>query len=285
MAPRPNWKGYLKLSLVSCSISLYPATSERERVSFNQINKTTGNRIRYRKVDAETGDEVENADIVKGYQVDKNVYITVEDDEIEALQVESSHTIEIDSFVPKKQLDERYYDSPYYIVPNDKVGQDAFAVIRDAMKAKGMVGLGRVVIAKRERPIILEPMGKGMRGVTLRYPYEIRDEKEYFAEIPDVKIPGEMLKLTEHIVDSKAGEFDPSKFVDEYEDAVVEMLKKKQAGKAVSKVAARAPARTTGNVIDLLKRSLEMEKKGGRKSPPLQPAMPAKAKKRAKARA
>jgi DNA end-binding protein Ku len=260
VAPRPNWKGYLKLSLVSCSISLYPATSERERVSFNQINKNTGNRIRYRKVDAETGDEVEAPDIIRGYQVDKNVYITVEDDEIEALQVESSHTIEIDSFVPKKQLDERYYDSPYYVAPNDKVGQDAFAVIRDAMKAKGMVGLGRVVIAKRERPIVLEPMGKGMRGITLRYPYEIRDEKEYFAEIPDVKIPGEMLKLTEHIVDSKSAEFDPTKFVDHYEDAVVEMLKKKQAGKAVPKVAARAPTRTGGNVIDLLKRSLEMEK-------------------------
>jgi DNA end-binding protein Ku len=285
VAPRPNWKGYLKLSLVSCSISLYPATSERERVSFNQINKNTGNRIRYRKVDAETGDEVDNADIIKGYQVDKNVYITVEDDEIEALQVEASHTIEIDSFVPKKQLDERYYDSPYYIAPNDKVGQDAFAVIRDAMKAKGMVGLGRVVIAKRERPIILEPMGKGMRGITLRYPYEIRDEKDYFDEIPDLKIPGEMLKLTEHIVDSKTGDFDPSKFVDDYENAVVEMLKKKQAGKAVSKVAARAPARTGGNVIDLLKRSLEMEKKSGRKSPPLQPAMPKANKKRAKARA
>jgi DNA end-binding protein Ku len=285
VAPRPNWKGYLKLSLVSCSISLYPATSERERVSFNQINKNTGNRIRYRKVDAETGDEVDNTDIIKGYQVDKSVYITVEDDEIEALQVEASHTIEIDSFVPKKQLDERYYDSPYYIAPNDKVGQDAFAVIRDAMKAKGMVGLGRVVIAKRERPIILEPMGKGMRGITLRYPYEIRDEKDYFDEIPDLKIPGEMLKLTEHIVDSKTGEFDPSKFVDDYENAVVEMLKKKQAGKAVSKVAPRAPARTGGNVIDLLKRSLEMEKKSGRKSPPLQPAMPKANKKRAKARA
>ena len=161
MAPRPNWKGYLKLSLVSCAIALYPATSDRERVSFNQLNKNTGNRIRYKKVDAETGDEVPSEDIIKGYQVDKNVYVTVDDEEIEALQVEASHTIEIDSFVPMAEIDARYFDAPYYIVPNDNVGQDAFAVIREAMRSKGTVGIGRVVISKRERPIILKPDGKG----------------------------------------------------------------------------------------------------------------------------
>jgi DNA end-binding protein Ku len=139
VAPRPNWKGYLKLSLVSCSIALYPATSATERVSFNQLNRNTGNRIKYKKVDAETSEEVESADIVKGYQVEKDVYLQVEDEEIEALQVESSHTIEIDKFVPAEQIDERFYDSPYYIVPNDKVGQDAFAVIREAMREKKTV--------------------------------------------------------------------------------------------------------------------------------------------------
>ena len=164
MAPRPNWKGFLKLSLVSCSVSLYPATSASERVSFNQINKTTGNRIRYKKVDGDTGEEVSQADIVKGYQVEKNVYVTVDDEELEALQVDSSHTIEIDKFVPLTDIDERYFDAPYYIVPNDEVGQDAFAVIRDAMRSKKMVGLGRVVIAKRERPIILASVGQGPRG-------------------------------------------------------------------------------------------------------------------------
>ena len=285
MAPRPNWKGYLKLSLVACPIALYPATSTTERVSFNQINKNTGNRIRYRKVDEETEEPVEQADIIKGYQVEKNVYVHVEDEDLEALQVESTHTIEIDKFVPRKQLDERYFDSPYYIVPNDKVGQDAFAVIRDAMKGKGVVGLGRVVLAKRERPIILEPFGKGMRGMTLRYPYEVRDEKEYFAEIPDMKIPSDMLKLAEHIVETKSEDFDPTTFVDTYEEAVVEMLRNKQAGKAISKTATKAPGKLVGNVIDLLKRSLEMEKRSGKtKSPPLQPALPkAKAKKRIRA--
>ena len=161
MAPRPNWKGYLKLSLVSCSIALYPATSAGERVSFNQLNKKTGNRIRYKKVDAETDEEVDSSDIIKGYQVDKNVYVHVDDEEIEALRVEATHTIEIEKFVPLSQIDARYYDSPYYVVPNDKVGQDAFAVIREAMRDKKMVGVGKVVISKRERPIILEPFGKG----------------------------------------------------------------------------------------------------------------------------
>src|SRR5262249_24286951 len=158
-------------SLVSGPVALYPATSASDRVSFNQINKNTGNRIRYKKVDGETGDEVDSIDIVKGYQVDKNVYVTVEDEELEAIEVESTHTIEIDTFVPADSIDERFDDNPYYIVPNDKVGQDAFAVIRDAMKAKDMVGVGRVVIAKRERPIVLAPLEKGLRGMTLRYPY------------------------------------------------------------------------------------------------------------------
>ena len=282
MAPRPYWKGYLKLSLVSCPIALYPATSATERVSFNQINKNTGNRIRYQKVDAETEEPVEPADIIKGYPVEKNVYVTLEDEELEALQIESTHTIEIDKFVPRKQLDERYYDSPYYVVPNDTVGQDAFAVIRDAMKGKGMVGLGRVVLSKRERPILLEPYGKGLRAMTLRYPYEVRDEKDYFEDIPDVKIPAEMLKLAEHILDTKAADFDPSRFVDTYETAVVDLLKKKQAGKAVAKSSPKSKPAQTSNIIDMLKRSLELEKKGKVKSPSIVPDAP-KAKKRARA--
>jgi DNA end-binding protein Ku len=283
MAPRPNWKGYLKLALVSCAIALYPATSASERVSFNQLNKKTGNRIRYKKVDAETEDEVESGDIVKGYQIDKGVYVQVENEELEDLQVESSHTIEIDKFVPREQIDSRYFDSPYYIVPNDTVGQDAFAVIREAMKGKGMVGLGRVVISKRERPIILEPLGKGLRGMTLRYPYEVRKEDEYFADSPDVKVSGEMLKLAEHIVETKEADFDPSEFVDTYETAVVDLLKQKQAGKVIKHKATAAPAKQSGNVIDLLKKSLELSKNSGRtKAPPLQPAMP-KARKKARA--
>jgi DNA end-binding protein Ku len=281
MAPRPNWKGYLKLSLVACPIALYPATSSSDRVSFRQINRKTGHRLRQQLVDEVTREPVEAEDKGRGYEVDKNVFIPVDDEELEALQVESSQTIEIDKFVPRAEVDERYYDSPYYIVPTDEVGQEAFAVIREAMRGKKMVGLGRVVISKRERPIILEPLGKGLRGMTLRYPYEVREEADYFRDIKDVKVSGEMLKLAEHILDSKAAAFDPKEFVDHYEVAVVDMLKKKQAGLVVSKEAPRAKVEAGGNVIDMLKRSLELTKKPARKSPPLQPAAP---KSKAKAR-
>jgi DNA end-binding protein Ku len=266
MAPRPSWKGYLKLSLVSCPVALYPASSASERVSFRQINKQTGNRLKQQLVDSVTGELVEGEDKGRGFEIGKNQFLQVEDEELEALQVESTRTIEIDKFVPREQIDIRYVDSPYYIVPNDAVGQEAFAVIREAMRGKGMVALGRVVMARRERPIALEALGKGLRATTLRYPYEIRDESAYFDEIPDVKVPDEMLKLAEHILDTKAAEFDPSAFEDRYENAVVEMLKAKQAGVAVS---TQAPAPQTGNVVNLmdaLRRSIEAE--GGTRARP-----------------
>ena len=186
MAPaRPYWKGYLKLSLVSCPIALYTGTSSTERVSFRQINKKTGNRLRQQLVDEVTREPVEGENKGRGYEYAKNAYIPVDDDELDAIAIESTHTIEIDSFVPREQIDERYLDSPYYIKPNDQVGQEAFAVIREAMRGKGMVALGRVVLAKRERVIMLEPWDNGLMGTTLRYPYEIRDAKEYFDDIPE----------------------------------------------------------------------------------------------------
>jgi DNA end-binding protein Ku len=174
VAPRAYWKGYLKLSLVSCPVALFPASSEREKVSFNQLNKKTGNRIRYRKVDAETGDEVDSSDIIKGYEVGKGQYIEIEPEELEAIAIESKRTIEIDEFVPKKEIDELYLNNPYYLVPDGEVGQQAFAVIREAIRKEGMVALGRVVFISREHIIALEPRGKGLLGMTLRYPYEVR---------------------------------------------------------------------------------------------------------------
>jgi Ku protein len=206
MAPRAYWKGYLKLSLVSCPIALNPATSSSERVSFRQINKKTGHRLRQQLVDDETRELVDSEDRGKGYEIGKNEFLLIEDNELEALEVESNHTIDIDSFVPAAQIDKRFYDSPYYIMPSDKVGQEAFAVIRDAMKGKGMVALGRVVVLKRERVIALEPHGKGLLGTTLHYPYEVRKSEEYFDEIPDIKVADEMLKLAEHILETKTGD-------------------------------------------------------------------------------
>ena len=233
--PRPYWKGYLKLSLVSCPIALYTATSSGERVAFRQINKKTGNRLRQQLIDEETGEPIDPDDKGRGYEVDKGVYLRVEDEDIDAIAIESSHTIDIDSFVPKSEIDERYVDSPYYLIPENKVALEAFAVIRDAMRDKSMVALGRVVLSKRERVIMLQPRGKGLLGTTLRYPYEVRDEEIYFGDIGEVKIPKDMLALAEHILETKAAKFDASNFHDRYEEAIVAMLNEKKAGMPVSK--------------------------------------------------
>jgi DNA end-binding protein Ku len=266
MAPRAYWKGYLKLSLVSCPIALYPATSEREKVSFHQINKTTGHRIKYRKVDAETGDEVESADIVKGYEVGKGEYIEISPEELEAIALESKRTVEIEEFVPKEQIDELYLNNPYYIAPDGEVGAQAFAVIREAINKKGMVAIGKVVFTSREHIMALEARGKGLMGITLRYPYEIRNEHEYFDDIPDEKIPKDMLELASHIVDTKTGDFDPRKFEDQYEDAVKELLRKKEQGEKIEVPKERAPAKVI-NLMDALRRSVEAERGGARKAP------------------
>jgi len=272
VAPRPYWKGYLKLSLVSCPIALTPATSSTEKVSFNQINKETGNRIRYKKVDSETGDEVASDQIGKGYQVAKGEYLIMDDDELESVQLESNHTIEIDQFVPFTQIDKRYYDQPYYIVPNDTVGVEAFAVIRQAMEGKGVAALGRVVMAKRERVIALEPFGKGLLGTTLHYTYEVRKADEYFSDIPDVKIPADMLKLAQHIVESKEGEFQPDLFVDHYEEAVIDLVRKKQAHVPLTKSQRPSAPKNVINLMDALRRSVAND--AGK------PAKPKKGKKR-----
>jgi DNA end-binding protein Ku len=235
VAPRAYWKGYLKLSLVSCPIALFPAASEREKISFHQINKKTGHRIKYRKVDADSGDEVEASDIIKGYEVGKGEYLELDPEELEAVAIESKRIIDIDEFVPKKEIDELYLNNPYYIVPDGEVGAQAFAVIREAIKQEGMVAIGKVVFTSREHVIALEPRGKGMMGVTLRYPYEVRKEEDYFDEIPDEKVPKDMLELARHIVETKAGHFKPDKFDDHYEDALKELIKKKQSGQKIER--------------------------------------------------
>jgi DNA end-binding protein Ku len=257
--PRPYWKGYLKLSLVSCPIALYAATSSSERVSFRQINRKTGNRLRQQLIDDVTREPVEPGEKGRGYEVAKNQYIFIEDDEIDAVAIESNHTIEIDRFVPRAEMDERYLDSPYYLVPDDRVGQEAFAVIRDAMRGKDMVALGRVVLAKRERVIMLQPWDKGLMGTTLRYAYEVRDTADLFSGIQDMKIAKDMLALAEHILETKAGEFDPENFHDRYEDAVVEMLRRKQAGMPAEIAKPAAPQSNVVSLMDALKKSLAAE--------------------------
>jgi DNA end-binding protein Ku len=260
VAARAYWKGYLKLSLVSCPIALFPATSEGEKISFHQLNKETGNRVRYRKVDAQTGDEVPQENIVKGYEVSKGEYLELDPEELEAVAVHSKHTLEIKEFVPKKDIDELYLRDPYYIVPDGDVGQQAFAVIRDAIRKEGMVALGKIVFTTREHIIALEARDKGMVGVTLRYPYEVRQAKDYFDVIEDEKVPKDMLDLAVHIVETKAGRFQPEKFEDEYESALKELLRKKQKGERIERP--KEPSRTNVvNLIDALRRSVAQEKR------------------------
>jgi DNA end-binding protein Ku len=256
MAPRAYWKGYLKLSLVSCPIALFPATSESEKISFHQLNKKTGHRIKYRKVDAETADEVDSTDIIKGYEVGKGDYIELDPEELEAVAIESKRTIDIDEFVPKDEIDELYLNNPYYIAPDGDVGQQAFAVIREAIRKEGMVAIGKVVFTSREHIIALEARGKGLLGVTLRYPYEVRSEADYFEDIPDEKIPKDMLDLGSHIVKTKAGHFEPSKFEDQYEDALKELLKRKQEGKPIERPELPKPTNVV-NLMDALRQSVE----------------------------
>jgi DNA end-binding protein Ku len=250
MAPRANWKGYLRLSLVSCPIALYPASSLSEKVSFNRLNRKTGNRLRQQN----------REDTARGYEVAKGQYLIVEDEELDAVQIESTRTIDIDQFVPKTEIDERYIDSPYYIAPDGQVGQDAFAVIRDTISKLNMVALGRVVLTRREHVIALEPKGRGLMGLTLRYPYEVRNEASYFEEIPDLKLPKEMLDLATHIVNTKSGHFDPSQFQDRYENALIELLKKKEAGEKIEP-AREAVAPRVVNLMDALRASIDAEKK------------------------
>ena len=254
MAPRAYWKGYLRLSLVSCPIAMHPASSEREKIRFHQLNRETGNRVRYRKVDEGTGDEVPNDEIIKGYEVSKGEYVELTPEELEAAAIDSTRMIDIFEFVPEKEIDELYVNAPYYIVPDGEVGAQAFAVIREAIKREGMVALGRVVFTSREHIIALKPRGHGLIGLTLRYPYEIRKEDEYFAEIPDEQVTKEMLDLAGHIVQQKRGHFHPEKFKDQYEEALRDLLRKKEKGERIE-----APKRREGgnviNLMDALRRS------------------------------
>ena len=248
MAPRANWKGFLRLSLVTCPVALYPATSESEKISFNQLNRQTGHRIKYLKVDADTGDEVPNEDIVKGYQLEKDQFIEVTKEELEEVALESTRTIEIDEFVEKSEIDPRYLIRPYYLRPDGKVGHDAFAVIRATIREMNKVAIGRVVLTNREHIIALEPLDKGLVGTLLRYPYEVRSEQEYFDDIQNVKVTKDMLDLARHIVTQKSGRFKPEKFEDRYETALIDLINQKRAGKPIT-----PKERPRGeNVVDLM---------------------------------
>jgi DNA end-binding protein Ku len=318
MAFRPLWKGYLKLSLVSCPIALYPAISTAERISFRQVNRATGNRLRHQLVDAVTGVPIEAGEKGRGYEVAENQFVLVSDEELDAARqeaartrrdstaprsapiqqdegerlrageprreqkrldrkppptapaprpkVENTRTIAIERFVRLMQIDPRYYDTPYYIVPRDEMGTEAFAVIREAMGMTEYVGMGHVVLSNRERPIVVEPMGRGLLGMTLRYTHEVRSEAEYFAHIPELALPKEMLGIAERIVEAMKADFDPAHLHDRYQTALMTMLQEKQQN--VPRAAGRAmPSReNVVNLMDVLRRSLAAEQPTARGS-------------------
>jgi Ku protein len=266
MAPRrAYWKGYLKLSLVTCPVALYPASSQAEKTHFHQINRKTGNRLRQQMVDEETGRPVDKENKGRGYELSKGRYVEIEPEELEAVEIESTHTIDVDTFVPEEEIDKRYYERPYYIVPNAESGEEAFAVIRDAMEDKGRVALARIVFANREHIMAIEPWGKGMLGTTLRYDHEVRDEREFFKGLPSPRVPKEMVELASHILDKKGGHFDPAKFKDEYELALRKLVKRKASGKTIER---QEPVEDRSNVIDLmdaLRQSLKGRRNATRK--------------------
>jgi DNA end-binding protein Ku len=259
MAPRPNWKGFLKLSLVSCSVAMYSATSTSQRIRFNIINKKTGNRIRNEVVDVETGDPVEQEDRVKGYKIEGDRYILLEDEELDNVALASTHTIDIEEFVPMSEVDRIYLDESFYLVPQDDVAQEAFAVIREAMAKEDLAGLARVVVYRRERLLLLRPRGKGLLATALRYANEVRDEKDYFDDIPNIKVPADMLKLATHILDTKKGHFDPEKFEDRYEQALTKLIDAKRAGKSAPTIAEPKQSNVI-NLMDALRRSAKAER-------------------------
>ncbi len=247
--PRAYWKGYLRLSLVTCPIELFPATTQAEKTHFHQINTETGHRLRQQLVDEETGEVVDRNHKGRGYELAKGKYVPIDEEELQAIQIESTHTIDIQGFVPKDEIDKRYLDKPYYIAPADKPGAEAFVVIRDAMKDRDRVAMAKIVLAHREHIIMLEPLGKGLLGTTLRFDYEVRGEKDVFADIPSPRISRDMVDLAVHILDSKATRFDPSDFKDEYETALKKLVQRKAKGHTIE---APEPEERPSNVINLM---------------------------------
>jgi DNA end-binding protein Ku len=307
---RAYWKGFLKLSFVSCPIALYPATSAAKRLSFRQVNRRTGHRLKHKLVDSVTGETVDSANKARGYEVGENEFLLVEHRDIERARSErpppgaveteptrrespptapvgeqddeeiaaddddgdieeeiaprprpeNTHTIEIERFLPAGQIDARYFEKPYYIVPREQIGQESFAVIRDAMRRDDVIGLGRVVLSSRERHFLVEPMGNGLRGVTLRFAHEVRGAEDYFNEIPEIKLPAEMMKLAQHIIRTKSDKFDPAMLEDHYRSALERILRKKQAKRPAHAPAVKPSRENVVNLMDALRRSIAAER-------------------------
>lgn len=263
VAPRANWKGFIKFGEVACPVALYTAASSSERIAFNTLNRKTGNRVKREFVDSETGDPVERDEQVKGYEIENGQYIILELEEVAAAVPDSDKTLKIDAFIPCHEIDDVYFDKPYYLAP-DKMGTDAFVLLRDGMKKAKVAAIARTVLFRRVRTVLIRPHGKGLIATTLNFDYEVRSSEEAFEELPDLKIEGEMLELAEHIIGTKKGSFDASSFDDRYEAAVAELVKAKIEGRALPKKKA-PPASKPSDLLQALRESAGI---GGKKAEP-----------------
>lgn len=256
MAARAIWKGYLRLTLVTCAVALYPAATDSNRIRFHKINRATGNRLRMRMVDEETGDEVDREDQARGFALGKEDMVTVTDEELDALAVEGTHMMDIAKFVPRDEIDPLYFDAPYFLAPQDKPSEEAFTIIRDAMKRQKIAALSKLVLHNRERVVLLEPRDRGLMATLLRWPYELRKQTEVFGDIPaESPADAELLDVAESIVKRKMGHWDPSEFKDSYEDALAALLEEKRTGHKPK--AQKAPASTKpSGILAALRESL-----------------------------
>jgi DNA end-binding protein Ku len=248
LLPRANWKGSLKIAELTCPVALYSATSTSDRIAFHTINRATGHRVRRTFVDSETGKQVESGDQVKGYEVDKNEYVTLEPEEIAQARPQSDKALMIDAFLDLDEIDNVYFDKPYYLSPSQSDANELFVLIREGLRKNKVAAIAKAVLFRRSRTVLISAYGEGLLAITLSFDYEVRPAQQAFDEVPDVKIQGEMLQLAKHIIDTKRGTFDPSKFEDRYEQALAEFVKAKLEGKPI------APPRKArdGKVINLL---------------------------------
>lgn len=263
VAARAFWKGYLKLSLVTCPVAMTPATTEGERVRFHTLNRSTGNRIESRYVDAESGEPVEPDAEVKGYERGENDYVLIEEEELDAVALESTRTIDIDMFVPKESIGWIWYDKPHYLVPDDPVGEEAFSVIRDAMAATGTVGMSRLVLYRRERAVMLEPRDKGIVLWTLRYGDEVRDPEAYFGRIEGGSLDPKTVALVRKLIEDRTQAWDTTMLADPVQARILDLIASKKTGKRAPKPKAPAPPAATNvvNIMDALRKSIAADKK------------------------
>lgn len=265
MAPRANWKGYLKVGELSCQVALYTAASTSDRVSFHIINRDTGHRVHRQMVDVDTGRDVDKDDIVKGYEVASGEYVILEPDEIKSAVPESDKTLNLEAFIPCGDVDTIFLDRPYYLAPADKAAADVYALIREGLQEKNVAALARTVLFRRLRTLLIRPTDEGLTASTLNFDYEVRSAKEVFSDIATFKIEGEMLDLAKHIIDTKKGAFDPTEFDDRYETALAELIKAKIEGRKLPKKT-KPEVKKVSNLLDALRESAGAKASSGKKA-------------------